>query len=313
MLAWKIAPALAAGNTVVLKPAEFTPLTALLFAELAHEAARCRPAWSTSSPATATRARRSSTIRTSTRSRSPARPRSGRIIRKATAGSGKKLSLELGGKSAVHRLRRRRPRQRRRRRGRRDLVQPGPGLLRRLAPAGAGRDRRAAASRSCARAWRRCASAIRSTRRSTSARSSRRCSSSASASWCSRARTKARRCGSRRGRARSEGCFYPPTLFTDVPPSRTIAQVEIFGPVLVAMTFRTPEEAVALANNTPYGLAASVWTREHQPRARHRAEDQGGRGVDQLAPTCSTRRPASAAIARAGSAARAGARGCTST
>src|SRR3954465_6448305 len=55
-----------------------------------------------------------------------------------------------------------------------------------------------------------------------------------------------------------EGCFYPPTLFTNVQPSSTIAQVEIFGPVLVTMTFRTPSEAVALANNTTYGLAASV-------------------------------------------------------
>src|SRR4030095_9108645 len=58
----------------------------------------------------------------------------------------------------------------------------------------------------------------------------------------------------------TEGWFFPPTLFTNVAPSSTIAQVEIFGPVLVAMTFRTPEEAVALANNTPYGLASSVWT-----------------------------------------------------
>jgi aldehyde dehydrogenase (NAD+) len=49
-------------------------------------------------------------------------------------------------------------------------------------------------------------------------------------------------------------------LFTDVSPAATIAQVEIFGPVLVSMTFRTPQEAVELANNTPYGLAASVWT-----------------------------------------------------
>ncbi|MGH7481918.1 MAG: aldehyde dehydrogenase family protein, partial [Longimicrobiales bacterium] len=57
-----------------------------------------------------------------------------------------------------------------------------------------------------------------------------------------------------------EGCFYPPTLFTDVAPAATIAQVEIFGPVVVLMTFRTPEEAVQLANNTRYGLAASVWT-----------------------------------------------------
>jgi aldehyde dehydrogenase (NAD+) len=58
----------------------------------------------------------------------------------------------------------------------------------------------------------------------------------------------------------AEGWFYPPTLFTDVAPAAMIAQVEIFGPVLVAMTFRTPAEAVALANNTPYGLAASVWS-----------------------------------------------------
>src|SRR5881394_1107492 len=58
----------------------------------------------------------------------------------------------------------------------------------------------------------------------------------------------------------TDGYFYPPTLFTNVAPAATIAQVEIFGPVLVTMTFRTPAEAVALANNTPYGLAASVWT-----------------------------------------------------
>jgi aldehyde dehydrogenase (NAD+) len=57
-----------------------------------------------------------------------------------------------------------------------------------------------------------------------------------------------------------EGLFYPPTLFTNVTPSATIAQEEIFGPVLVSMTFRTPAEAVAIANNTRYGLAASVWT-----------------------------------------------------
>src|SRR5947207_10458511 len=58
----------------------------------------------------------------------------------------------------------------------------------------------------------------------------------------------------------TDGYFFPPTLFTNVSPATTIAQVEIFGPVLVAMTFRTPAEAVALANNTRYGLAASVWS-----------------------------------------------------
>jgi aldehyde dehydrogenase (NAD+) len=57
-----------------------------------------------------------------------------------------------------------------------------------------------------------------------------------------------------------DGWFFPPTLFTEVSPAATIAQVEIFGPVVVLMTFRTPAEAVELANNTRYGLAASLWT-----------------------------------------------------
>ena len=99
MLAWKIAPALAAGNTVVLKPAEFTPLTALCFAEIAHEAGiaagrdqhrdrrRRRPA------------RRSSNHPDVDKIAFTGSTEVGRIIRKATAGSGKKLSLELGGKS----------------------------------------------------------------------------------------------------------------------------------------------------------------------------------------------------------------------
>src|SRR5208337_639229 len=56
------------------------------------------------------------------------------------------------------------------------------------------------------------------------------------------------------------GCFYSPTLVTGVEPASVLAREEIFGPVLVATTFRTPDEAVALANNTRYGLAASVWS-----------------------------------------------------
>jgi len=59
-----------------------------------------------------------------------------------------------------------------------------------------------------------------------------------------------------------EGCFYPPTLLTNVEPASTVAQEEIFGPVLVAMTFRTPAEAAQLSNNTRYGLAASIWSED---------------------------------------------------
>ena len=54
--------------------------------------------------------------------------------------------------------------------------------------------------------------------------------------------------------------FILPSLFTNVTPASFIAQVEIFGPVLTCLTFRTPSEAVAIANNTPYGLAASIWS-----------------------------------------------------
>src|SRR5260370_29281301 len=58
----------------------------------------------------------------------------------------------------------------------------------------------------------------------------------------------------------SRGLFFPPTLLSNVHPTSTVAQQEIFGPVLAAMTFRTPREAVELANNIVYGLAASVWS-----------------------------------------------------
>ena len=152
MLAWKIAPALAMGNTVVLKPAEFTPLTALLFAEICQEVGLppgvvnivtgdgATGAAIVDHPGVDKIAFTGST-------------EVGRIIRKATAGSGKKLSLELGGKSpfivfddadldgAVEG------------RGRRDLVQPGPGVLRRLAAARAGSVSSGRSWTSSARAW----------------------------------------------------------------------------------------------------------------------------------------------------------------
>ena len=57
-----------------------------------------------------------------------------------------------------------------------------------------------------------------------------------------------------------KGYWFPPTVFTGVSQSHRIAREEIFGPVLSVLTFRTPEEAVTKANNTPYGLSAGVWT-----------------------------------------------------
>ncbi len=66
--------------------------------------------------------------------------------------------------------------------------------------------------------------------------------------------------GRRRASCPTAGFWFPPTVFTGVSQSHRIAREEIFGPVLSVLTFRTPEEAVAKANNTPYGLSAGVWT-----------------------------------------------------
>ena len=112
----------------------------------------------------------------------------------------------------------------------------------------------------CGHAWRRCASARRSTSRPTSARSSRPSSWSASPRWSPRARQEGAEVFQPSISIPGTGTFFAPTLMTGVEPASTVAVVEIFGPVLVAMTFRTPDEAVALANNTRFGLAASIWS-----------------------------------------------------
>ncbi|MHB1310792.1 MAG: aldehyde dehydrogenase family protein [Gemmatimonadaceae bacterium] len=258
MLSWKVAPALAAGNTVVLKPAEFTPLTALLFAELAHQAGLPAGVLNILTGDGATGAaivehpkvdKIAFTGSTDV----------GKIIRRATAGSGKKLSLELGGKSpfivyedadldgvvegvvdaiwfnqgqvccAGSRL----------------LVQEGIAdklhakLKARMEKLRVGPplDKTVDMGAIVAPVQLDRISALVEQGRAEGA-------SIWQPSWA----------------VPTTGSFYPPTLCTDVFPSSTIAMVEIFGPVLVSMTFRTPEESVALANNTPFGLAASVWT-----------------------------------------------------
>ncbi len=258
MLAWKIAPALAAGNTLVLKPAEFTPLTALAFAEIVHEIGLppgvvniVNGHGETGAAIVDHRDVDKIAFTGSTEV--------GRIIRKATAGSGKKLSLELGGKSpfivyddadldsvvegvvdaiwfnqgqvccAGSRL----------------LVQEG--IYERLVAKLRARMEKLRVGSPLDKAVDMGAivAPVQLERiRGLVQQGVDEGATMWQPSWACPA----------------EGCFYPPTLFTDVQPSSTIAQVEIFGPVLVTMTFRTPEESVALANNTPYGLAASVWT-----------------------------------------------------
>ena len=258
MLAWKIAPALAAGNTVVLKPAEFTPLTALCLAEIAHQAGLPPGVLNV-----VTGDGRTGGLLVAhgdvDKIAFTGSTEVGRIIRQATAGSGKKLSLELGGKSpflvfddadldsvvegvvdaiwfnqgqvccAGSRLLAHEGIAERlvtKLRARMEKLRVGPPLDKAIdmgaivAPVQLERIRGLVSKgvEEGATMWQ--------------------------PSWA----------------CPTEGYFYPPTLFTDVSPAATIAQVEIFGPVLVAMSFRTPKEAVELANNTPYGLAASVWT-----------------------------------------------------
>jgi aldehyde dehydrogenase (NAD+) len=258
MLAWKVAPALAAGNTVVLKPAEFTPLTALLFAEIAAEAGLPPGVLNivTGDGETGKLIVEHPDIDKIAFTGST---EVGRIIRRATAGSGKKLSLELGGKSpfivyddadldsvvegvvdaiwfnqgqvccAGSRL----------------LVQEG--IADRLVAKLRARMERLRIGRPLDKAIDMGAivAPVQLDRiRGLVQRGVDEGATMWQPSWA----------------CPTDGYFYPPTLFTDVQPSSTIAQVEIFGPVLVTMTFRTPEESVALANNTPFGLAASVWT-----------------------------------------------------
>ena len=258
MLAWKVAPALAAGNTVILKPAEYTPLTALLFAQITLEAGLPPGVLNivTGDGETGKAIVNHSGIDKIAFTGST---EVGKYIRQTTAGSGKKLSLELGGKSpfivfedadldsvvegvvdaiwfnqgevccAGSRI----------------LVQEGveakleAKLRARLETLRVGDPLDKAMDVGALASLEQFEKVTRLVQEGVDAGSSLWQSSNA---------------------CPTNGYFYPPSLFTNVSPSSMIAQSEIFGPVVVMMSFRTPEEAVALANNTVYGLASSVWT-----------------------------------------------------
>jgi aldehyde dehydrogenase (NAD+) len=258
MLAWKIAPAIAMGNTLVLKPAEFTPLTALLFAEICAEVGlppgvvnivtgdgRTGAAL-VSHPDVAKIAFTGST-------------EVGRIIREATAGSGKKLSLELGGKSPFVVF------------DDADLDSVVEGVVDaiwfnqgQVCCAGS----RILAQESIASDL---LTKLRA--RMETLRVGDPLDKSIDigaivapiqleriASLVAQGKEEGATLWQPSWSCPTTGVFYPPTILSDVSPASTVAQVEIFGPVVVLMSFRTPEEAVALANNTQYGLASSVWT-----------------------------------------------------
>ena len=161
-----------------------------------------------------------------------------------------------------HRLRRRRARPGGRGDRERDLLQPGPRLLRRLAALRAGVDRGAARSTSSSSGWRRSGSATRSTRTPTSARSTPAPSSRRSRELVASGTAEGAEIYQPPCRLPEKGYWFAPTVFTNVAQSYRIAQEEIFGPVLSVLTFRTPEEALEKANNTPYGLSRGCLDRE---------------------------------------------------
>ena len=255
MLSWKIAPALAMGNTVVLKPAEYTSLTALLFADLAREAGVPpgvlnivtgdgavgqmivdhpdinKIAFTGSTPV-------------------------GRKIREATAGSGKKLTLELGGKSpyivfddadidsAIE--------------GLVDAIWFNQGQVccagsRLLVQEGIAPD-----------FYDRLKARMDKLRLGDPLD---KCIDVGAVVDPMQLKTITGLVAASAGEIYHAaipipeiGCYYPPTLITGLSTADKLMQEEIFGPVLVGTTFRTPDEAVEIANNTRFGLAATLWT-----------------------------------------------------
>ena len=258
MLAWKIAPAIAMGNTVVLKPASYTRLSALMFAEVIAEAGLPPGVVNilTGSSKTGTMIVEHPDVDKIAFTGST---EVGRILRRQTAGTGKKLSLELGGKSPFIVFEDA------------DLDSAVEGVV----------------------------DAIWFNQGQVCCAGSRLLvQENIAASFIDKLKTRMSRLrvgdpldkcidmGAIVAKSQWEtidqwvktgvseggtifqpdidlpdsGHFYKPTLIADLSPAAETAQEEIFGPVLVSMTFRTPKEAIELANNTRYGLAASIWS-----------------------------------------------------
>jgi aldehyde dehydrogenase (NAD+) len=262
MLAWKIAPALACGNTVVLKPAETTPLTALLFAEICQQADL--PPGVVNIITGAGDTGRALVVHPDVdKVAFTGSTEVGRSIAKAVAGSQKRVTLELGGKAA-------------------NIVfedaaldQAVEGIVNgiffnqgHVCCAGSRLlVQESVADDVLARLKRRMATlrvgdpldkntdigAINSAEQLAKIRElsdigEQEVSGGAGERWSPPCELP------------DHGFWFPPTIFTGVTQAHRIAREEIFGPVLSVLTFRTPAEAVEKANNTPYGLSAGVWT-----------------------------------------------------
>jgi aldehyde dehydrogenase (NAD+) len=258
MLAWKIAPALATGNTVVLKPAEFTSLTALAFAEICQEA---RLPAGVVNIVTGDGSTGEALVKHPDLDKIAftGSTEVGRAIRAATATSHKRLSLELGGKSPFIVFEDA------------DLDSTVEGLVDgiwfnqgQVCCAGS----RLLMQESIAEILIAKVQDRMSTLR-IGAPLDKAMDIGAIVAQVQLDRIRklvdqgvaeGATCWQPEITMPARGFYYPPTLLSNVHPTSIVAQQEIFGPVLAAMTFRTPAEAVELANNTVYGLAACVWS-----------------------------------------------------
>ncbi|WP_333713036.1 aldehyde dehydrogenase family protein [Yoonia sp.] len=252
MLAWKIAPALAMGNTVVLKPAEYTPMTAMVFAEICREAGVPAGVVNivTGDGETGAALVEADVDKIAFTGSTEV----GRKIREATAGSGKALSLELGGKSPYIVF------------DDADLDSAVEGLVDaiwfnqgQVCCAGS---RLLVQEGIAERFYAKLKARMQNLRIGDPL--DKCIDVGAIVDPVQLHQIKAMVDANTEGETfqitAPEGCFYPPTLITGLHAASTLMQEEIFGPVLVATTFRTPGEAVEIANNTRYGLAASVWS-----------------------------------------------------
>ncbi|MDZ5696014.1 aldehyde dehydrogenase family protein [Chelativorans sp. M5D2P16] len=255
MLAWKVAPALAAGNTVVLKPAEYTPLTALAFAEIAAECGLPKGVMNivTGDGETGAAIVSHDDIDKIAFTGST---EVGRTIRRQTAGSGKSLTLELGGKSPFVVF------------ADADLDAAVEGVVDaiwfnqgQVCCAGA---RLLVAESVAARFETLLKARMDDLRVGDPLDKCTDVGAIVHPIQLERIKSLVAQGAAEGARLHQvgapEGCFYPPTLVTEVAPASILSIEEIFGPVATLTTFRTPDEAVALANNTRYGLAASVWS-----------------------------------------------------
>jgi acyl-CoA reductase-like NAD-dependent aldehyde dehydrogenase len=258
MLAWKVAPALAAGNTVVLKPAETTPLSALIFAEILQQADLPAGVVNivTGAGATGAAVVAHPDVNKVAFTGSTA---VGRAIAKTVAGSGKSLTLELGGKAA-------------------NIVfddapieQAVEGIVNgiffnqgHVCCAGS---RLLVQESIHDEVMDRLKSRLSTLRLGDPLDKNTDIGAINSAEQLQRIRELSD-IGEQEGAERwtadcaipDRGFWFAPTIFTNVQTSHRIARDEVFGPVLSVLTFRTPAEAIEKANNTPYGLSAGIWT-----------------------------------------------------